>query len=376
MPPRKKRNKLPSPYSGHRAPELDQLEVSLFGPGFGECALIHIGSGKWIVIDSCSYGTNESVAISYLQDLGINPATSVVAIIVTHWHDDHVRGISKILEQCSAAIFIAPLAMTNKEFIKMTLARKQILNTAVTSGVDEISAVFRHLNAVKRQTVYALADRQILKYENLDHKNDCIVHSLSPSDAQCDIFMKDLASMMPDINKTESRCMSRSPNNLAVATWIAIGPVNMLFGADLEETKAIGTGWSVVVSSKNRPSGKASIFKVPHHGSENGHNLDVWNVMLAKDPIALLTPYAASKLPKSSDVSRIKKFTNNAYITSVKTVNKTESKLNPAVKRTLKEAGLTIRASQPSIGHIRLRNDGVAGFDIWKVELFAAAAAL
>jgi hypothetical protein len=32
-------------------PADDQIEVSLFGPGYGECCLIHIGNGKWIVVE-------------------------------------------------------------------------------------------------------------------------------------------------------------------------------------------------------------------------------------------------------------------------------------------------------------------------------------
>jgi len=32
-------------------PEKDEIEVSIFGPGYGECIVIHIGNNEWVVID-------------------------------------------------------------------------------------------------------------------------------------------------------------------------------------------------------------------------------------------------------------------------------------------------------------------------------------
>jgi len=39
--------------SNNKPPEADVVEVSIFGPGKGESVLIHLGNGKWIMIDSC-----------------------------------------------------------------------------------------------------------------------------------------------------------------------------------------------------------------------------------------------------------------------------------------------------------------------------------
>ncbi len=35
------------------APEPDEIEVSLIGPGYGESVLVHLGDGEWVVADSC-----------------------------------------------------------------------------------------------------------------------------------------------------------------------------------------------------------------------------------------------------------------------------------------------------------------------------------
>ena len=81
----------------NKAPEFGELEVSLFGPGVGEAACVHLGQGKWLLIDSClNPNSGEPASLEYLKSLGVNPASDVVLIVVSHWHDDHVRGITKI----------------------------------------------------------------------------------------------------------------------------------------------------------------------------------------------------------------------------------------------------------------------------------------
>jgi hypothetical protein len=54
-------------------PEIDELEVSLFGPGFGESIVLHLGDGKWIIVDSCLRPGYELPApLTYLIQLGID----------------------------------------------------------------------------------------------------------------------------------------------------------------------------------------------------------------------------------------------------------------------------------------------------------------
>ncbi|WP_373507633.1 hypothetical protein [Thiocapsa sp.] len=40
-------------------PSPDEIEVSILGPGFGECVLIHPGAGRWLIIDSCIDATTK-----------------------------------------------------------------------------------------------------------------------------------------------------------------------------------------------------------------------------------------------------------------------------------------------------------------------------
>ena len=51
-------------------PKPNEIEVTVFGPGYGECIVIHIGSGKWAIIDSCLDDAFEPASLSYLRSLG------------------------------------------------------------------------------------------------------------------------------------------------------------------------------------------------------------------------------------------------------------------------------------------------------------------
>jgi glyoxylase-like metal-dependent hydrolase (beta-lactamase superfamily II) len=75
-------------------PKHDEIEVTIFGPGFGECVVIHYGENHWIIVDSCvdSRGVS-AAAISYLVSIGVSPADAVDLILVTHYHSDHIGGL-------------------------------------------------------------------------------------------------------------------------------------------------------------------------------------------------------------------------------------------------------------------------------------------
>jgi len=52
-------------------PDDDCLEVSLFGPGYGECVVVHLGFGDWVVVDSCiEPDSRDPIALAYFSAIG------------------------------------------------------------------------------------------------------------------------------------------------------------------------------------------------------------------------------------------------------------------------------------------------------------------
>jgi glyoxylase-like metal-dependent hydrolase (beta-lactamase superfamily II) len=129
-------------------PRPDQIEICVFGPSYGECIVVHIGNGHWIVVDSCLYAaTKEPVSLAYLRALGIDPASAIKAIIATHWHDDHCRGLSQVLLAAPTAHVWIASALTDFEFLRFA-ARMGKNNTAIAGNkLKEFSKIIDDINS-------------------------------------------------------------------------------------------------------------------------------------------------------------------------------------------------------------------------------------
>lgn len=105
------------------APDDTDIEVTVFGPGYGECILIHIGSGRWFVVDSCKRSSNSPpIALRYLEMIGANYKECVELVVLTHWHDDHIRGSAELIAKCENANICISQAFNREEFIKFLAA--------------------------------------------------------------------------------------------------------------------------------------------------------------------------------------------------------------------------------------------------------------
>jgi len=353
-------------------PAPDQVELVLIGPGYGESIVIHVGSGLWVIVDSCiDSSTQTPAALSYLESIGVSP-DAVQLIIATHWHDDHIRGMARLLDECSSADFCISSALGSQEFLAMVGAYQLINSSACSSGVREIYDVISILE--DRIPINAAPDRPIFRLPaaHAAHGYDCTITTLSPADRQISKFHAEIAGLMPVEMRTQKRCTPQHPNHLSVVTLVEIGPASILLGADLEETNDPNTGWSVIVNSITRPQCRAFVFKVPHHGSRNAHNSEVWEQMLANSPFAVLTPHRRSYLPTSDDVQRITGLTPNAFSTAQARLPNSLRR-PPAVMKTLKEMGVSVKPAEPRTGVLRLRNGGPGAVEDWTVELFRDA---
>ncbi|MEN6434127.1 MAG: MBL fold metallo-hydrolase [Smithella sp.] len=356
--------------TGISPPNSDQIELRLFGPGYGECAAIHLGENRWIVVDSClDIKTGNPAVLDYFKAIGVSPNEAVKLIIISHWHDDHVRGLSNIVSACQTSPICCSSVLTKKEFLAHILDYQRIMIKSSSSGVSEINKVLKNRSLFRK----ALANRIVLNLPEERTADSCLVTTLSPSDKEYDNFLKIIGSLVPSPSKKQAkkRAPSVSPNNTAVAVWIETGEVRMLLGSDLEEKGDPLSGWSAIVQSAERPKGCASIFKIPHHGSLTGHHNNVWSDMMIESPFAVLSPFcnAGEILPTDKDVERITKLAPKSYITTRYPSPKSRIRRSAAVERTIRERVGKIRAVQPAMGWVSLRNGGKANPKIWTVDL-------
>jgi len=345
-------------------PADEECELTLLGPGYGEAIAIHVGDGKWTLVDSYLDADGTPAALRYLDNIGVHPADAVSLVIATHWHDDHIRGMASMVEQCPAARFCCSGALRSQELLAMMgrLEKKHL--SAAGSGVRELHRVFSRLRETKRVPAYAFANRLMFRGEY------CDIWSLSPGHRVFQASLQSIADLVPHESGSKTRLPSLSPNEIAVVLWIEFGNFSLLLGADMERR-----GWTAILSDTERPAGRASVYKVPHHGSKNADEPAVWKRMLEAESVAVLTPWRRGShvLPTMPDARRISKATPKAWITDKGLSRHANIRHdNRAVARTLRESGARIQRLEASGGMIRLRRVIGSGAQ-WTVETFGNA---
>lgn len=180
-------------------PAADELEISIFGPGFGESVVIHIGAGRWILIDSCiDTNTGIPAALDYLNALSASPE-AVELIVATHWHDDHVRGLATMVNACSTAQFACSAGLNSHEFLALASLYAEC-PTSIPAGPTELKRAFEQVIARRKTPSYrpikwARSDTLIWDQQVpiADRKLQVRLHALSPSDEMLTRAMEEMA---------------------------------------------------------------------------------------------------------------------------------------------------------------------------------------
>lgn len=348
-------------------PLADALEISLFGTGVGEGLAVHLGDGDWALVDTCREISNGiPLNLAYLESIGVDVEVAVKLIIATHWHDDHVDGLSNIIERCPSARLAFPQALACDEFraLVQLYGDPDYMLDREKSGVKEMVNTLRILK--NRKDIDPNGYRPPIKTQAdhlLFHNNYCEFFALSPSPEAIQEATEEMARMWHDLNSVRSaprstRTSVASPerNLYATALWIRWGDRRMVLGSDLEEHGNYHLGWQAALSCQRFPDKKATIFKIPHHGSPNGDHDDIWNKIVEPDnPIAILSAYARGATPRPSmdDIARIKRRTNQFYYTTLP--RKTVEKYTSVVEKTIVGVAKRRQSLRKNPGQIQIR---------------------
>lgn len=363
-------------------PKINELELSLFGAGVGECLVVHLGAESWMIVDSCiNESGDKAVALEYLEGLGVDVATQVKLVVVTHWHDDHIRGIAQVMRFAKSALFACSDALNCQEFLSLVSASEQNKLVEYRSGSSEFSDVLEVLDSRTRGRYRAgpdcWASDGMQLYTDADSCS-ATVWALSPSSQTITDSKPDFLRLLPISGQPMRRFPRLSPNDESVVLLVHTGTTNFLLGADMEIGRDTRRGWrAVLVPSQSRPNAVSRAYKVAHHGSPDADLDEIWEGLLTTNPYALLTPYAAGRMPRPSkdDVDRIKRRTESLYST-VWPPLKSPTGRDKAVERTIKEVTRSHRTTRKRPGHIRLRVPMSGRPGETSVELFDGATQL
>lgn len=358
-------------------PDSDEIEVSLIGPGFGESVVVHVGGGDWLVVDSCRSGQAEQpAAIKYLEAIGVD-LDAVVAIVASHWHDDHTRGLADVVRSCRKAQVYVSAAFGYRDAMRLI----ELYGGAppkAAGGAREMKEVLQILEAQGRTLRTVGPHRNIYRRAATPQSPEANVNSLSPSDEAIKLSLQAMASLMPSAGGQRTALPWQGPNHNSIVLWVRVGEVRVLLGADLEEGPA-NHAWTAIVDDSLRDDRPAEIFKVPHHGSSTAHVPGVWDNMLVDRPHAVLTPFhqGSVRLPTPAGVQFICQRTDRGYITHRPSGNPPPVRRDPTTEKTIREAGIRLRQRAFPPGQVRLRRHGLLSPEgEWEVALMGESSAL
>jgi hypothetical protein len=354
-------------------PSPDEIEITVFGPGYGESILVHLGDGEWIVVDSC-LDRDRPVVLDYLADIGVDASSSIRFVVATHWHDDHVRGIARVFCAARTSKFVCSTALRDQEFLAL-LELFGDMPLTHAQGLREMRGVVAEVRSRGKQAlVWAGANRRIhFRGTPAAPERNCEVFSLSPTDAGILRSKAHFAELLPVARRPKRALPDVGPNHAAVAMWIRVGSRILLLGSDLEETSGLRC-WSDVVASSGRPRDPAAVIKIPHHGSETGEHPGIWSELCSPRPIGIATPFIRGRvaLPTNADVARACARTSDLYLSSPPVERRSRSR-SGAVAKTVDAVTRRFRDASGPMGWVRLRAPISNPAAPWTRDLFGAA---
>lgn len=339
-------------------PSEFELDFCVFGRGFGECIVIGIGE-EYIIIDSFNNPlTRNPIALDYLDAIGVS-YTHIKDVIVSHWHTDHIAGVSTILD-----------ASKNAKVVFSPIIREGIFNKFINLGIQQnlssTSEFAKVLQYIEKRGLACVkcpsANTRIFGNTMLSNVE---LYSLSPQSYE---ILDYISSLILKNSGKKTSYEYNDDNLLSIVLMLKYGNDGILLGGDLETSQDKNKGWDAVVDNYEHDV-KSSVFKIPHHGSITGHNDGVWKTLLCNKPISILTAFNKGyKLPNDSDVNRIKALSKELYIVGNNT--KEDKDIEHRTKKVLR--GIKIKAISSEVGMVRYRRNLQNLSEMPKIEHFGA----
>jgi hypothetical protein len=343
-------------------PSLEEAEVTLLGAGsYGESIVCHIGDNNWIIIDSCVNPEKKDVPLplEYLNAIGVSPL-NISLIICSHWHDDHIRGLSKILEAADNSEFCISRAHDKEKFLRfLGMDSGKPLNSSTREFTNCLKIIGKRTGAF----IDALENRHIMK--NKFSELIC----LSPSDYTTQKFDNEIAELLATYLPPNKKIPYGSPNSKSIVLFAKLGNHRAIFGADLETADNENEGWRRVVKNKISIDEKSSLFKISHHGSITGYHEDIWNVLLLDNPVAKITPWKLGdkSLPEEEMIKKYLTHTDRLYLTKSILSNKQKVR-DGQLEKLIKQHKPNLREIKYKLGIIRSRINMNDPNSDWHVE--------
>lgn len=401
---------------------LDQAEVTLIGgtSGYGESVVVRYGEKEWAIIDSCIDPLSQTcLPIAYLEDIGVDIGSQVKYVFCTHWHDDHIRGLHKVLEVCSSdVIFCVAIASEKLKFlyeihrsnlyepdrgvrkelilvmdivkekgirVKRVLQDLPVFRTAYCECValspsqKEVDSFYNELAFATSEKGQVLIQKATLntipvtEIEDADDISKDVFETLEGStDANAvisEVDVEELGRIREDAKQSKPNINDRS-----VALLFTIYGHHAVLGADLEVTSDSESGWQSVNDCMSMQGISAGIFKIPHHGSSTGYYELFLRNHIKPTATGKLSTWLKGKkvLPEKAILNNYRKYLSGLFITTDPSflIGKFSS---PEYKKLMEETTESIVDIKNQYGIVQSRLDLTSGNDDWVTRVYGSA---
>ena len=296
----------------------DLVNITVFGPGFGESIIIYIPSLGWGVIDSCIHRAKNVTINPALEFLKSQNVTRLSFLVLTHPHNDHFQGLNLLIEHFLGRIErICYYSGDGIREYRTFLAKKHLLREP---GLVALSRIFKKFAQAKEAGAHILkmSERTEIVRRNRYGNSEVEIIALSPSEESIARYVQLLHEAIPRKDGHFSGEMKDNDHNLlSSAILCKVQNLSLIFGSDLEVGKTKHMGWKGVMRNPDSPELAAHFVKIPHHGSENAFYEPVWKEFSKNSlPVSVITPYDRSSLPRIEMIKRISKFSSKIAITA------------------------------------------------------------
>jgi hypothetical protein len=359
-------------YDRARPPGFDEIELHVYGRGYGEAIAIHLGNGHWMAVDSARSVNGVLWVFEYLDAIGV-ARTRVTDLLLTHWHTDHIAGASEILSQAPDARLILSNCGRSEEFVRLVAecsGSRFDPTKAIAFEMYELLGLVRNRKLASGRGNFRFVGRDTLL--NFEQIPDAHMLMLSPSELDCVAALAYFAELTSSRTGTAGS-VTVPENHASVVLLLQISNDMILLGADRENHPDQERGWAVVLDSKKHMAAGmlATAYKVSHHGSVTGYCPTLWPDHLTPDCMNIVTPYVkqARPIPNREMLQRYKLHSPNLLCTSLprQVRSRHRSQISGAGGPKIRFEGAV------GVGSVRLRKRNGGEHVHWTVELFGAA---
>lgn len=273
------------------------LEVVVLGRVKGESILVRLGSLGWAVIDSFNAG-GRPAALRWFDQAGIDTA-QIRWVVATHWDSDHVLGLDDVIREAHDECLFAYPNVSDPERLA------QLAATAVEAGAtdDHEHAGGAFARVLEGMIEKGIVGKPIQACDLLVRKDSVEILAVSPTDRAVRDGLVSTGMALAG-ERPGSTFSVPSPNLTSIALIVTAGAHCVLLGGDLEAHDDYGWPRAITETADVRLDRRASLLKVPHHGSTDADHSSIWDLLLEPNPMGVVTPFGVQR-PLGRDLERL-----------------------------------------------------------------------